>query len=336
MKKIQWGIIGCGGIARKRMLPGFALAENAQCIAVMARSRETVEAVAAEFEIPGIYTDVEALLACEALDAVYIASPVHCHKEQVFAAAEAGKHILLEKPMGLSVAEAEEMQTYCQRKQVKLGVGFMMRFHGAHQLTKTLLADGSLGKVLSARAVMNFDYPAQAGNWRQTKAAGGGGAMMDVGVHCADILRYMTGLEAKTVSAFCANQVHDYPDVEDACTALLKMENGSFFTVEAGFQLPGAVRGSSFEICTTTARLVGQQTLGQTETGTLELHSLDGTCRVMTYASRNIYTKQIEGFSQAILENTEVPVSAQDGLRAQRIAEAAYESEKTGRHIYLY
>ena len=120
MKKIRWGIIGCGGIARKRTIPGLLLAKNAVCEAIMDLNENSLNEVGAEFGISKKYSTVETLLADKEIDAVYIATPVFCHKEQVFLAADAGKHILLEKPMGLSSKEGEEMEEYCKAKGVLL------------------------------------------------------------------------------------------------------------------------------------------------------------------------------------------------------------------------
>ena len=177
MKKIKWGIVGSGGIAAKRTIPGMLLANNALCQATMDINEQVVKEVQQTFHIPEAYTSLETLLAQSDVDAVYIATPVFCHKEQVMKVAEAGKHILLEKPMGLTSKEGEEMISFCQERNVNLGVGFMMRFHDAHQKIKKLIESGSIGEVVSAYAKFNDWYPASDQIWRQTKAFGGGGPL---------------------------------------------------------------------------------------------------------------------------------------------------------------
>ena len=102
MKKINFGIIGCGGISRKRTIPGLLLAKNAVCHAIMDTNADFLSAVGEEFGIEKRYTDIDEMLSDKEIDAVYIATPVFCHKEQVYKAARAGKHVLLEKPMGLT------------------------------------------------------------------------------------------------------------------------------------------------------------------------------------------------------------------------------------------
>lgn len=338
MDPIRWGVIGSTGIAQKRTIPGFLLANNAQCVAIMSTIQNNVDAVGDRFRISRRFTSVDDLLAQPDIDAVYIASPLYCHKEQVIAAAKAGKHILLEKPMGLTVEEAVEMNRVCLEFGVKLGVAFMMRFHGAHEQIKRIIADGGIGEVVSAHAFFNTDSLVVPGKWRQTKARGGGGAVMDMGIHCIDLLQYLTGLRVDTVSAICGNQIHQYPDVEDAGTAVMKMSNGAIFSVGSNFNIPYDAGGSSFGIYGTKGSITASKTLGQTETGTVYHICLEAGHTepvVIPFDDKNMYTKQIEAFSNAVLKDLPVPVSAEDGIIDQRIVEAIYESHEKGIHIHL-
>lgn len=338
MKKIKWGIIGSCGIAEKRTIPGLLMANNAQCSAVMDINEEGVRAVAEKFGIERTYTDIDELLAQSDIDAVYIATPVFCHKEQVFKAAEAGKHILLEKPMGLTCEEGEEIKSFCEKKNVKLAVGLMMRFHGAHQEIKKLIESGAIGTVVSAYAKFNCESPVSDKKWRQTKAFSGGGAMMDMGIHCIDLLQYITGLKTENVAAICGNQIFSYPDTEDAASAVLKMNNGAMFTVEANFNISDAVGGCKFEIYGTEGSIVSLGTIGQVEEGSVayitKQNSQNGYVP-LEYVSGNMYTKEVEAFSAAILNNTDVAVSADDGIFNQKIVEAIYESNEKKIHISL-
>ena len=117
MAKVRWGIIGCGGIAEKRTIGGLMMADNAECTAIMDLNPEAVERVGEKFGIARRYTTVEDILAQDDIDVVYIATPVFCHKEQVMAAAKAGKHILLEKPMGITTEEGEEIKDFCENAE---------------------------------------------------------------------------------------------------------------------------------------------------------------------------------------------------------------------------
>lgn len=338
MKKIKWGVIGCGGIADRRTIPGMVLAENAELVAVMDKDPDRTEQVRQKYNVKYAYTDEKELLQQADIDAVYIATPVFCHKEQVFLAADAGKHILLEKPMGVTTEEAAEMLAYCEKKGVKLGVGFMMRFHAVHQRIKEEIKKGALGEIVSAYAKFNCWSPVLPVKWRQTKTFSGGGAMMDMGIHCIDLLQYFTDMKAKEVVGLSGNQIFTYPDTEDTATALMRMENGALFTVEANFNIPDSIGGCKFEIYGTKGSLVAEGTVGQVESGRVVLtqqNENQAVSETLDYISGNMYTKEIEAFSKAILEESQVPVTASEAIYNQKIVEAVYESQESGKRISL-
>jgi predicted dehydrogenase len=148
----------------------------------------------------------------------------------------------------------------------------------------------------------------------------------------------LTGLRVEAVSAICGNQIHQYPDVEDAGTAIMKMSNGAIFSVASNFNISYDAGGSSFGIYGTKGSVTASRTLGQTETGTvhhINLESGHADPVIISFDDKNMYTKQIEAFSDAIMKDLPAPVSAEDGIIDQRIVEAIYESHEKGIHIYL-
>src|SRR2546425_2663322 len=157
-KKVRWGVVGSGGIARRRTIPeGFIPARNAHLAAVYGTNAATNQEVAKEFGALAA-PSLEALLVTD-IEAVYIASPVQAHHEQVVICAKAGKHILCEKPLGRTVVEAEEITTACREAGVQLGTAFMMRFQAQHQAAAQLIGSGRLGKPVYARAQLSCWYP---------------------------------------------------------------------------------------------------------------------------------------------------------------------------------
>lgn len=338
MSKIKWGVIGCGGIADRRTIPGMMLAENAECYAVMDINAEVSENVKNKYSATVACSDVDTLLAQD-IDAVYIATPVFCHKEQVFKAADKGIHILLEKPMGITSEEAAEIKKYCENKNVLLGVGFMMRFHTAHQLIKEYIEKGFLGEIVSAYAKFNCWSPVSPVKWRQTKAFSGGGTMMDMGIHCIDLLQYMTNLTATEVTGMYGNQIFKYPDTEDAANAILRMNNGALFTIESNFNISDKIGGCKFEIYGTKGAIVADGTIGQTERGSVKLTTITDegvvTIKPLEYESGNMYTKEIKYFSDAVLNKTKAPVTADEAILNQIIVEAVYESQESGVRIRI-
>ncbi|HEO70078.1 MAG TPA: Gfo/Idh/MocA family oxidoreductase, partial [Candidatus Hydrogenedentes bacterium] len=183
--KTKWGVLGSGGIARRRTIPeGILAAENAELSIVFDADPAVNKAVAAEFGVKAAASEQEMLDSdC---DVVYVATPAHLHCAQVLACAEAGKHVLCEKPLGMDVAEGERMASACREKGVKLGVGLMMRFHAQHQAALQLLRDGKLGTPVLARAQLSCWYPKMEGAWRQDPKQGGGGALIDMATHLYD------------------------------------------------------------------------------------------------------------------------------------------------------
>ena len=144
MNKIKWGVIGCGGIADRRTIPGLIKAENATLVAVMDTNYSLAKQVGEKYNVSSVYDNAEELLNDKEVDAVYIATPVFCHKEQAMAAICAGKHVLVEKPIALTVEEAKEIADLADKNNVKISVGLMMRFHTYHQKIKELIAEGKI------------------------------------------------------------------------------------------------------------------------------------------------------------------------------------------------
>lgn len=338
MKKVKWGVIGCGGIADRRTIPGMMEAENAELIAVMDSNKESSERVKEKYGVKYAFDRAEDLLALDEIEAVYIASPVFCHLEQVTMAAKAKKHILLEKPMGLDVKEAEKINEICKTEGVKLGVGLMMRFAAYHQKLHELIKEGVLGEIVSARAQFTCWFPEMENNWRQQKELSGGGALMDLGIHTVDLLRYITDLEVTEVAAMTGNQIFKY-NVEDAGSIIMRLSNGAVAYVDSNFNVPDSASVSKFEIYGTNGSVVLYNTLSQDDGGEIEMICADNSRGYDAMQSRgdvktqdikvefgNMYTKEIETFSNAILNNEEVFITAQDAIRSQKVIESAYKS----------
>lgn len=347
MSKVKWGVIGAGGIADRRTIPGMMLAENAELVAVMEVNMDLAEEIRAKYSAKKAYDNEDALLADPDVEAVYIASPVSSHKEQAMEAAKAGKHILIEKPLALSVKDGEEVLEYCKNQGVKIAAGFMMRFHAYHQKLKEMIQGGAIGRVVSCGAQFTCWYPDMENAWRQNKTLSGGGALMDMGVHCIDLIQYITGGKVIKVVALNGTQTFKY-EVEDSSSILFELDNGAFCHVDSNFNIPDAAAKWRMEFYGTKGRIIADETLGQVEGGKLDVvitgdnMNYDAQQEKEAQASAdilvdfgNMYTKEIESFSESILSGKLIDVPAEDALQVQRIVEAAYESSITGRFITL-
>lgn len=340
-KKVKWGVIGSGGIARRRTIPeGLTKAKNAELIAVYDINTEVNKAVAKEFGAVASER-IEALLKSD-IDAVYVASPVNLHVEHVTACAKAKKHVLCEKPLGLTVAEAEQMADVCKKEGVKLGTGLMMRFLAQHQEALKMIKDGRLGKPVYGRAQLSCWYPPMEGAWRQVPALGGGGSLMDMGSHCVDLLEMFFG-KIKSLSCFINKTVHSY-DSEDSAIVSLMFENGAMATVDAFFCIPDNSSKNALELYGSKGSILAKGTIGQGDSGEMtaflegdqsgydaaQVRAESGGLTVNP-APVNTYRAEIEEFSSAILEGREPSNSEKIGLASQKIMEACYEAAKTGK-----
>ena len=344
-RRIRWGVIAPGGIARRRTIPeGILPASNAGLVAVWSRSPKTTRETAKQFGAHPART-LDELLAMD-LDAVYIASPNHAHSEQTRRAAAAGKHILCEKPLGMNVAEARLMVQLCRKAKVNLGTAFMMRYHSQHEAALRLIEQGRLGKPVFARAQIAFWYPPIRGAWRQIRRLGGGGILMDVAGHCFDLLEMFFGPVA-SVSCMTYHTVHRY-ETEDNGVVLARFKNGALATVDTSFSIPDNSSKNRLELYGSRGSILAQNTLGQGDRGEMiaflesdnqaydaRQSKSSGGGGVIAPKPVNTYRAEIEAFSQAILDGRDTKESALRGLRSQVILEACYKSARVKREVKI-
>ncbi|HLN54352.1 MAG TPA: Gfo/Idh/MocA family oxidoreductase [Bacteroidales bacterium] len=343
--KIKWGVIGSGGIAKRRTIPeGIIPSGNGELAIVYDVNAEANAAVAKQFNAKAVGSVAELLKSD--VDAVYVASPVNMHFEQVLACASASKHVLCEKPLGMTVAEAKKMISSCSDANVLLGVGLMMRFNTRHKEAKKMIDKGMLGKPVYARAQLSCWYPPIEGAWRQDPAKGGGGSLMDMGSHCLDLLEMFFG-KAKQVSCFTASNVHDYKS-EDSAVVSVMFENGAMGSVDTYFCIPDDSSKNILELYGSNGSIIAKGTIGQGADGemTAYLQNVTGSYNAEQSRSNgngmnvspepvNTYRAEIEEFGNAILENREPLNSFVHGLRSLEVLEACYKSARTGKVIHL-
>ena len=346
-QKVRWGVIGAGGIADRRTIPGMMLCDNAELVAVMEINMELAEKCRAKWGCKKAYDSEAALLADPEIDAVYIASPVFLHAKQAMAAADAGKHILIEKPLAMTSEEGQKVVEYCKEKGVLIAAGLMMRFGAYVQAMKKAVAEGKIGKPVSGYAQFTCWYPDMPGNWRQSKKNGGGGSMMDMGVHCIDLMQYILGTKVKDVAAFHDTLTFGY-EVEDSSTVLLRMENGAQCVVQSNFNIPDDAAKWRIEIFGDQGRLIGDTVIGQVDGGSLDAMFLgaqgaydaqqdkkDGERSAIEVEFGNMYAREVASFSNSILTGAPVEVPAEEAVQVQRVMEAAYRSNDDARTIKL-
>jgi predicted dehydrogenase len=343
MSKIRWGVVGSGGIARRRTIPeGIVAARNAELAAVCDVNEHVNGEVAEQFHVKAVASLPE-LLALD-INAVYVATPAHLHHNQVIQTAQAGKHILCEKPLGMTVKEIREMISICKKSKVKLGTAFMMRFQSQHQAAAQMIREGKLGKLLYGRAQLSCWYPPIDGAWRQSQSQGGGGSLIDMGGHCIDLLEMFFG-DVKRASCFINRSVHSY-ETEDSAVVLLEFESGAFGTVDTFFCIPDNSSKNILELYGSKGSILCKNTIGQGPAGEMIAYLEGDSSGYDAQQSRtqsagipvnpqpiNTYQAEIEEFSQAILDKRPCLNSAAIGLESQKVICAIYKSALNGRIV---
>lgn len=199
-QSLRWGVLGTASIAKRSVIPGIRGSKRNEVVAIASRNQETAERTAAELHIESAYGDYESLINSSEIDAVYIPLPNHLHLEWTLRATEAGKHVLCEKPIALTSAEAEKMVEACQKAGVHLAEAFMYRHHPRYQMIKDVLKSGEIGELRGIQANFTFNSANNTENIRYNKDWGGG-SLYDVGCYPISVARLLTGLEPEAVTA---------------------------------------------------------------------------------------------------------------------------------------
>ncbi|HUX96691.1 MAG TPA: Gfo/Idh/MocA family oxidoreductase [Bacteroidales bacterium] len=344
-ERVNWGVIGSGGIARRRTIPeGIMNSDYAKLVAVFDINSKANEEVAKHFNAKPSGS-IKELIGSD-IDAVYIATPVNLHFEHVIECARAKKHVLCEKPLGMSVEETMKMISVCKQEGIMLGTSFMMRFHSQHQAALKFIKDGRIGIPVYGRAQLSCWYPSIEGAWRQDPSTGGGGSLMDMGSHCIDLLEMFFG-NIKSVSCFINNTVHPYKSEDSAVVSML-FENGAIGTVDTFFCIPDNSSKNSLELYGSKGSIIAKGTLGQGDSGEMAAYIENDKSGYNAAQGRdeaggefikpepeNTYRAEIEEFSRAILEKREPSNNVALGLRSQKILAACYESAGKGQVVEI-
>lgn len=225
-RRLRWGVLSTASIAREKWIPGVRRGRRGEVVAIGSRDGALGRRVAAELGIPRAHDSYEALLADPEVDAVYIPLPNHLHLPWAVAAARAGKHVLCEKPLALSSADAEQMVEAARARGVHLMEAFMYRLHPSWAAVRDLVATGRIGQLRSVQSWFSY-YNDDPRNIRNVREAGGG-ALMDIGCYCINLSRMLFGSEPDRVEAALLRDPASGVDV--LTSALLTFEGGGTAT----------------------------------------------------------------------------------------------------------
>lgn len=332
-RKVGVALVGCGRIAP---IHAIALKELpfTEIVMTMDMIRERAEAFAREYG--GQPTaDYQQVLANPKVEVVQICTPHYNHAQLALKALEAGKHVLVEKPMALSVEDAKEMIATAQRKGLQLGVIFQNRYNASSEAVKEAISSGELGELRAARAFVTWhrdDEYYRSDPWRGTWAQEGGGLLINQAIHTLDLMQWLMG-EIKTVSANCRRWGHEFIEVEDTAEAYIRFANGAlgcFYGTncypanEPVFLEVLGTKGKAQIIADKAVITIGDEIREITPESNSSSHP--------SYWGRGHQT-QLADFYQSLLKEEKVKIDGTEGIAAMALVLAMYASSATGAEI---
>ena len=321
--QINFGVIGCGWVARDYGIPAIEEAKNAKLVAVCDTNFENTRIIAPENDELLRTTDLDDFLNAENLDAVYIATPNDSHRFLTEKCAASGKHVLCEKPMATCYEDAAAMVAACEKFDVQYATAFDQRFHARHLKLKNLIEAGVLGAVSAIRIHYACWLPADwcANNWRVNQQIAGGGAFIDLAPHGIDLAQFLVGELLTEFACFFQRKIHDY-QVDDGAAAIGKFANETLFTLNVAYNCPDEFPRRTLEMIGTKAMAIAVNTMGQTAGGALVLIEKSGArteIEINEGDDVSPFRRQIEVFSDCVLSGKPFPFAPASDLATMKI-----------------
>ncbi|MCK4340040.1 MAG: Gfo/Idh/MocA family oxidoreductase [Candidatus Cloacimonetes bacterium] len=360
--KIRFGIIGAGSIARFSHIPAIDKLQGAELVAICRRNKEKADELGKTIGVKEIYYDYEDLLKSKNIDAVIIASPNVFHKDHATAAAEAGKHVLCEKPIAINLKDAREIIEVCKKNKVKLQVGFNQRYWNQVKIAKDLLDEGCIGDVKSFYTTYRekWDLYQADTNFRDDINQSGGACLIDMGIHRIDMIRFFMG-EISDVFAEINHSVMP-TRLDDNNWLLLKSNKGAIGSLSCDKYTPPVVNETAL-YGTRGTMYLSTEIFNPFQPVPLAIYVEEFTREIPEIIENYVYpTKwedfwkdkpaektwipitpqkvdpylaQIKDFCECIIEDRNPSVTGEDGIRSLEIVLAAYKSSKEKRWVSL-
>lgn len=323
-KTVRWGVLGCSGIGKSRTIPGLLACENAELYAIAGRNEEKLKVYAEPFAPKKLYTDYQALLDDENVDAVYLPLPNGIHMEWVKKAAVAGKHILCEKPMALTEEQVREMFAAAKKHGVLLEEAYAYRHAQLVQKVKEIVDSGAIGRIRYLES-KHSTFDTNRSGIRYQKG-NGGGAVYDVTCYNVSLASYLFGKDPEDMSVYCGFDKETGVDVSDA--VMLRYEEGVTAMLYAGLD---AYRRGCYSILGKTGRIDVDHKFNSSGVCHIRVSTgarpqgaeyVDETTTEYTIWVDDNYKKEIELFSDAVLNGSALTVSEEESLRTARVCDA--------------
>ena len=313
------------------MIPAINAQSDSEVVAVMSSSASRGKQYARDNGIEHAYDSVNALLADPNVDVVYISTTNEKHKLETLAAAAAGKHVLCEKPLALTVEDAKTMVEACNEAGVVMGTNHHLRNAVTHRTMRQLILDGAIGHPLAARVFHAVHLPAHLQGWRIKSPETGAGVILDITVHDTDTLRYVLNDDIEEVTAFSVQQGMGAGDIEDGVMGVMRFKRGVLAQFHDAFTV--AHTNTGFQVHGTEGSLHAEDCMTQSPKGTVYLQRGDSREEVDLGDHVNLYEHAIRAFNLAVRGEGSPWATGEDGVKSLATALAVLESTKTGRAV---
>jgi D-xylose 1-dehydrogenase (NADP+, D-xylono-1,5-lactone-forming) len=311
--RLRWGILGCARITRRGLIPGLRASAWGTLQALGSRDLATARSWADEFQIPKAHGSYQAVIDDPEVEAVYIPLPNELHKEWVTAAADAGKHVLCEKPLALNGEEARALVAHCRARGVVLMEAFMWRHQPRTAALRRLVAEGAIGTLRLIRS--SFSFPIDPGDWRLDRSRGGG-ALWDIGCYGVSTARLFAGAEPEAIQALAR---FGPTGVDLSLTAMMRFPGGVLGLIDCSFEQ--AFR-CFYELVGTRGVIEVPDAYLPPEQPTARLRGADSV-QDLVFEGQNQYAEMVDAFALAAADATHrLPDPAEDGLAQMMVLDA--------------
>lgn len=322
---MNWGLIGASTIAEQHMI-GAIRATGGIIAAVVSTTETRARAFAMKNDIAAFGTSLDRVLQDPSIKAVYISSTNEKHRAQALAAIAAGKHVLCEKPLAMTVAEAAEMVRAAEAAGVTLATNHHLRCSGSHRAIRDLIRSGKIGRILSLRLFHAVHLPPHLQGWRINDAGAGGGVIPDITVHDADVVRFLTAEDPVSVVAqMGASGMGN--GVEDSAMSVWGLPSGAMVMAHESFTHPFA--GSGLEVHGTEGSIFARGVMTQLPVGEIELVTAAGR-ETVSFSRHNLYVQGVTDFLAAIAGKGAPAATGRDGVASLAVALAVRDAARTG------
>ncbi|GAC1361952.1 MAG: Gfo/Idh/MocA family oxidoreductase [Herpetosiphon sp.] len=323
VKKVRWGILSTANIGVKSVVPAMQQGDRCEIRAIASRDVEKARSVAAQLNIPTAYGSYEELLADPEIDAIYNPLPNHLHVPWTVKSLEAGKHVLCEKPIAVTTAEAQTLLLASRRHpQLKVMEAFMYRFHPQWIRVKALVDEGKVGSLRTIQSFFSY-YNVDPTNVRNKHDIGGGG-LLDIGCYPISVARFIFGAEPRRVLG--SVEYDPQLKVDRLASGILDFGTGTA-TFTCATQLAPYQR---VHILGTEGRIEVEMPFNAAPTLAARISIQRGDeVETMTLAPANQYTLQGDHFALAILNGAAVPTPLEDAINNMRVIDAVFESGRS-------